>query len=146
MNQGKLAPVLLMLWRSKRLRRKASSSLLCQAISLTAATGALERQASFFDSIQQSRFSARSRQRTEDERLEASGQASVIASASVAFMDPRTIAVMDAKALFDSVSSDLTAGEGGGDHQGMPLCASRATPATPLDSAQLESQLCADEG
>ena len=51
MNPGKLAPVSLMQWRSKRLRRKASSSLLREAISMSAATGALERLDAFFQSL-----------------------------------------------------------------------------------------------
>ena len=51
MNQGQKAPVSLMQWRSKRLRRKAASSMLCESISLSAASGALERQDAFMDSI-----------------------------------------------------------------------------------------------
>ena len=39
LNLGENAPVSLVQWRSKRLRRKASSSLLCESISLSAATG-----------------------------------------------------------------------------------------------------------
>jgi len=57
MNKGKLSPISLMQWRSKRLRRKASSSLLCEAISMSAATGALERLDAFSQSISQSGFS-----------------------------------------------------------------------------------------
>lgn len=41
MNQGKPAPISLMQWRSKRLRRKASSPLLCEVISLSGGAGAL---------------------------------------------------------------------------------------------------------
>ena len=51
MNQDKMAPISLMQWRSKRLRQKVSSSLLCEAISMSAATGALERLDAFFHSI-----------------------------------------------------------------------------------------------
>eukprot|EP00435_Cladocopium_sp_Y103_P022410 s406_g5.t1 len=82
MNQGKSAPVSLVQWRSKRLRRKALSSLLRKAISMSAATGALERSDAFFQSIGRSKFSPRGRQLTEDQYLEASGKARVIANDS----------------------------------------------------------------
>ena len=111
MNQGMQAPVSLMQWRSKRLRRKASSSMLCEAISMSAATGALERQVAFMESIKTSYYSPRQRQRTEDESLEAAGKATVIASESTAFVDPLSIVVMDAKALFDALHSEQPQGD-----------------------------------
>ena len=97
MNQGKLAPISLMQWRSKRLRRKASSSLLCEAISMSAATGALERLDAFFQSISQSGFSRRMQQQKEDQLLEAFGESTEIASDSIQYRDPHSICVMDAK-------------------------------------------------
>ena len=59
----------LMQWRSKRLRRKAASSLLSESISLSAATAALERQDAFMESIRRSHFKPRVRQKSEDEKL-----------------------------------------------------------------------------
>ena len=111
MNAGKMAPVSLMQWRSKRLRRKASSSLLCEAISMSAATGALERQDAFMESIRLSHFKPRARQKSEDEHLAAMGKNMVIANESQAFRDPRSLAVMDAKALFDNLTTDQSQGE-----------------------------------
>eukprot|EP00435_Cladocopium_sp_Y103_P022132 s1863_g5.t1 len=111
MNQGKLAPISLMQWRSKRLRRKASSSLLCEAISMSAATGSLERLDAFFQSISQSGFSPRMKQQTEDQYLEASGKATVIASDSNRYRDPHSICVMDAKSLFDALNSEQSQGD-----------------------------------
>ena len=111
MNLGESAPVSLMQWRSKRLRRKASSSLLCEAISMSAATGALERLDAFFQSISLSNFSPRRKQLTEDQFLEASGKATVIAADSKNFVDPHSICVMDAKSLYDALNSEQSQGD-----------------------------------
>jgi len=110
MNEGKLAPVSLMQWKSKRLRRKASSSLLCESISFSAGTGALERQDAFMASIRFSNFRPRDRQKSEDEVLSLMGKASVIADESLEYRDPRSLAVADAKALYDSLASEQSHG------------------------------------
>ena len=111
LNRGESAPVSLMQWRSKRLRRKAASSLLCEAISMSAATGSLERLDAFFQSIAMSHFSPRRKQLTEDQYLEASGKATVIASDSKNFVDPHSVFVMDAKSLYDSLNSEQSQGD-----------------------------------
>ncbi len=111
MNRGETSPISLMEWRSRRLRRKAASSLLCESISLSAGTGALERQDAFMQSIQFSHFSPRMRQRTEDEMLSIMGKTTVIANESAEYRDPKSLAVMDAKALFDSQNSEQSQGE-----------------------------------
>ena len=111
MNQGQKAPVSLMQWRSKRLRRKAASSMLCESISLSAASGALERQDAFMDSIRFSNFNPRSRQKQEDLQMEVMGKSTVFAKESKAFRDPRSIVVMDAKALFDGLCSEQSSGD-----------------------------------
>jgi hypothetical protein len=111
LNRGESAPVSLMQWRSKRLRRKAASSLLCEAISMSAATGSLERLDAFFQSIAMSHFSPRRKQLTEDQYLEASGKATVIASDSKNFVDPHSVCVMDAKSLYDSLNSEQSQGD-----------------------------------
>ena len=111
MNPGKLAPVSLMQWRSKRLRRKASSSLLREAISMSAATGALERLDAFFQSISLSEISPRRKLQSEDQYLEASGKATVIANDSSTYRDPHGLCVMDAKSLFDALNSEQSQGD-----------------------------------
>ena len=111
MNLGERSPVSLMQWRSKRLRRKAASSLLCEAISMSAATGALEKQDAFMESIRLANYCPRSRQRTEDEYLSLAGKSTVLAKESNHFVDPRALAVVDAKALFDALLSDQPQGQ-----------------------------------
>ena len=111
MNCGETSPISLMQWRSRRLRRKAASSLLCESISLSAGTGALERQDAFMQSIQFSHFSPRTRQRTEDEMLSIMGKTTVIANESAEYRDPKSLAVIDAKALYDSLNSEQSQGE-----------------------------------
>eukprot|EP00435_Cladocopium_sp_Y103_P070714 s172_g35.t2 len=111
LNRGEAAPISLIQWRSKRLRRKASSSLLCEAISMSAATGALERLDAFFQSISQSDYSPRRKQLTEDQYLEASGKATVIANDSSIYRDPHSICVMDAKSLYDALNSEQSQGD-----------------------------------
>ena len=109
-NQGRSAPMSLMQWRSRRLRRKAASSLLCEAISMSAATAAMERLVAFFESIRYSGFNPRSKQRSEDELLATFGKTKVIAAEVEAFKDPHGVALMDAKALYDSLNSDQSQG------------------------------------
>ena len=111
MNRGALAPVSLMQWRSKRLRRKASSSLLCEAISMSAATAALERQDAMMEAISKSHFNPRRRQRNEDDLLELAGKATVIASQSGQYMDPKSLVLMDAKSLYDSLNAEQAHGD-----------------------------------
>ena len=111
LNQGQTAPVSLMQWRSKRLRRKAASSMMCESIAMSAATGALERQDAFMHSLRFSNFSPRERQRGEDARMEMLGKTSVFSKDVSAFQDPASIIVMDAKALFDNLGSEQSQGD-----------------------------------
>ena len=111
LNQGQTAPVSLMQWRSKRLRRKAASSMMCESIAMSAATGALERQDAFMHSLRFSNFSPRERQRGEDSRMEMPGKTSVFLKDVGAFQDPASIVVMDAKALFDNLVSEQSQGD-----------------------------------
>lgn len=111
LNRGEEAPVSLMQWQSKRLRRKASSSLLREANSMSAATGALERLDAFLESIQFSNYSPRVRQAKEDEYLAAAGKTMVIATDSKQYRDPHSIIVMDAKSLYDALRSEQSQGD-----------------------------------
>ena len=78
---------------------------------MSAATGAMERLDTFFQSIAMSHFSPRRKQLTEDQYLEASGKATVIAPDSKNFVDPHSICVMDAKSLYDSLNSEQSQGD-----------------------------------
>jgi len=111
LNQGARAPVSLMPWRSKRLRRKAALSMMCESIVMSAATGALERQDAFMHSIRFSNNSPRLRQKGEDERMDMLGKTSVFAKDVSAFRDPASIVVMDAKVLFGNLGSEQSQGE-----------------------------------
>ena len=106
MNLGIPAPISLTRWCSRRLRRKASSSMLCEAIAMSSATAALEKQDALWDALRFSFYDPRQRQRTEEETLELQGKSSVIASEAPLYRDPRSIAILDAKSLFDSLLSD----------------------------------------
>ena len=110
LNKGASAPVSLMQWRSKRLRRKAASSLLCETISLSTASAALERQDAFFQSVRFAHFHPRSRQKLEDEELAVAGKATVVAAESEGFTDPGSILVVDAKSLYDAMNTEQSHG------------------------------------
>ena len=79
---GKPGPVSLMKWQSRRLRRKAQSSMLCEAISLSAATGSLEEQDALWDAMRLSNYQPRQRQRNEEITLELQGKTTVISQDS----------------------------------------------------------------
>ena len=77
---------------------------------MSAATAAMERLVAFFESIRYSGFNPRSKQRSEDELLATFGKTKVIAAEVEAFKDPHGVALMDAKALYDSLNSDQSQG------------------------------------
>ena len=56
LNAGAEAPISLISWRSKRLRRKAGSTTLCESISLSTALAAMEKQVATWRSFQHSNF------------------------------------------------------------------------------------------
>ena len=103
LNTGKKAPISLMKWQSRRLRRKAQSSMLCEAISLSAATGSLEKQDALWDAMRLSNYQPRQRQACEETALELQGKTTVISQDSGLFRDPRSVVVIDAKSLYDSL-------------------------------------------
>ncbi|CAE7807940.1 unnamed protein product [Symbiodinium sp. CCMP2592] len=105
LNLGKPAVVSLTRWCSRRLRRKASSSMLCEAISFSSATAALEKQDALWDALRISYYDPRQRQRVEEETLELQGKSTVIASDAPLYQDPRSLVIIDAKSLFDSLLS-----------------------------------------
>ena len=110
LNLGMRAPVSLVGWKSRRLRRKAGSTMLCESISLSTALGALEKQIATWDSFRLSRFDVRQRV-LEDDHAGTRGEPTVIASDDPNYQDPLSLAVVDAKSLFDTAATEQAAGE-----------------------------------
>ena len=112
LNLGKEAPVSLLSWRSRRLRRKAGSTMLSESISLASALGSLERQVAFFKSIRFSRFNPRTlAEREEEPECTLRGKASVIASEDELYTDPDSVCIVDAKSLYDASNTEQAVGE-----------------------------------
>ena len=111
LSRGDKSPVSIMAWRSRKLRRKAGNTLLCESIALSTALGALERQVAMWKSLTLASFTARQLTLEDTEEAEIRGQASVIASECQAYVDPAAVAVVDAKSLFDGVHSEQAQGE-----------------------------------
>ena len=107
LNLGKAAPVSLITWRSRKLRRKAGPTNLCEAISMSTALGSMEKQVAMLESLRFSRYSPLEIE--DDGGLQ--GKASVIASENPTFRDPSMIAVIEAKSVFDSVKNEQAQGE-----------------------------------
>ncbi|CAK9079343.1 GTP-binding protein TypA/BipA-like [Durusdinium trenchii] len=61
--------------------------------------------------ISKSHFNPRRRQRNEDDLLELGGKATVIASQSGQYMDPKSLVLMDAKSLYDSLNAEQAHGD-----------------------------------
>lgn len=97
-------------WKSRRLRRKAGSTCLCEAISLSTALGALEKQIAMWNSIRISRYDPRV-QSEENDDGGLRGKPVVIAAENPDFADPLSVAVVDAKSVFDASSSEQAAGD-----------------------------------
>ena len=105
LNRGEEAPVSLIAWRSKKIRRKAGSTTLCESISLSTALAAMEKQVATLTSFQVSRFDPRSLAQDIEVEMGLRGPPTVIAAEDPKFVDPQTIAIIDAKSVFDSTSS-----------------------------------------
>ena len=110
-NRGDKSPVSIMSWRSRKLRRKAGNTLLCESIALSTALGALERQVAMWRSLISASFTAREITVEDTEEAEMRGQASAVASECNAYVDPNAVAVVDAKSLYDGVHSEQAQGE-----------------------------------
>ena len=105
LNAGAEAPISLISWRSKRLRRKAGSTTLCESISLSTALAAMEKQVATMRSFQYSSFDPKKFMDDVEVTMGLRGPPTVIASENPKFEDPLTIAVIDAKSVFDSTAS-----------------------------------------
>ena len=107
LNAGKFAPISLISWRSKKLRRKAGSTTLCESISLSTALAAMEKQVAMWKSFQYSRFDPKMIAEELDVEIQRGlrGPPTVIAAENPTFTDPDVVAIIDAKSVFDSTSS-----------------------------------------
>eukprot|EP00435_Cladocopium_sp_Y103_P058566 s3579_g20.t1 len=104
------APVSLISWKSRRLRRKAGSIMLCESISLSTALCALEKQIAFWDSIRLSRYDVRKQREDKDDkgmRVEPT----VVATDDPSHNDPLSLAIVDAKSVFDASATEQATGE-----------------------------------
>ena len=110
LNQGSEAPISLLAWKSRRLRRKAGNTMLCESISLSTALGALERQIAMWNSFRLSRFDPRQQAESDDHRGRR-GAPTVIASDDPGFTDPLSVAIIDAKSLFDAAATEQSSGD-----------------------------------
>lgn len=109
LNKGLEAKITLISWKSRKLRRKAGSTMLCESISLSTALGALEKQVAMWKSICQSRFDVRKQVEAEDTKG-LHGSCTVIASEDANYTDPKAIAIVDAKSVFDASASEQAQG------------------------------------
>ena len=110
LNQGVEAPVSLIAWKSRKMRRKAGSTMLCEAVSLSTALGALERQEAMLESLLISRFNVRLKAE-QDDHGGLHEQPSVLANESQSFLDPKAVAVVDAKSVYDACANEQAQGE-----------------------------------
>jgi len=110
LNQGLDAPISLLAWKSRRLRRKAGNTMLCESISLSTALGALERQIAMWNSFRLSRYDPRLQAELDDSQGRR-GAPVVVASDDPDFADPLSIAIIDAKSLFDASASEQSSGD-----------------------------------
>eukprot|EP00435_Cladocopium_sp_Y103_P028601 s1454_g7.t1 len=107
LNQGKFAPVSLIAWRSKKLRRKAANTTLCESISLSTALASMEKQVAVWRSIRFSRFDPKVIAEDIDIEVQRGlrGPATVIAAENPSYVDPDVITIIDAKSVYDSTSN-----------------------------------------
>ena len=110
LNQGLEAPMSIISWKSRRLRRKAGSTCLCEAISLSTALGALEKQIAMWNSICLSRYDPRIQSEADDDKG-LRRKPVVIASEDPNFSDPLSLAIVDAKSVFDASANEQAAGD-----------------------------------
>eukprot|EP00435_Cladocopium_sp_Y103_P013823 s2886_g3.t1 len=110
LSRGLDAPVSLISWKSRRLRRKAGSTMLCESISLSTALGALEKKIAFWDSIRLSRYDVRKQHEDKDDKG-MRGEPTVVATDDPLHSDPQSLAIVDAKSVFDASATEQATGE-----------------------------------
>jgi len=99
--RGERAPVSFVHWNSKKLRRKANSSLLCEAQSANISTGKWLQSANMEMSLRFASF------RTNDSLYDHEPEApTVLTKRTRKAVDPSGMLVMDAKSLFDAIHNE----------------------------------------
>ena len=111
LNKGLEAPVSIIGWCSRKLRRKATSSLLSEAVATSTAMGSLEKQVAMWESLTKSRFDPKDMSVDIEISMGLRGSATVIASEGRNYVDPKCVVLVDAKSLFDAASSEQARGE-----------------------------------
>ena len=84
--------------------------MLCDSVSSSTALGALEKQIATWDSIRISRYDVRQRRLDEDDSG-MHGEPTVLATDDPLHQDPLSLAIVDAKSLFDGAASEQASGE-----------------------------------
>ena len=105
LNRGQFAPVSLISWRRKKLRRKAASTTLCESISLSTALASLEKQAATMKSFRFSRYDPSQVVEDMDVLMGLRGPPVVISTEDPRHQDPEAVAIIDAKSVYDSTAS-----------------------------------------
>ena len=111
LNAGGNAPISLIAWKSRRMKRKAGNTLLCESIALSTAMGALEKQVATWKSFTVSHFKAKDLDDATDLTEALTEAPSVIAAENEKYSDPAAVAIADAKSLFDALHSEQASGE-----------------------------------
>ena len=111
LNGGKEAPISLIGWRSRKLRRKAANTLLCESMSMSAAVGALEKQVATWRSFTVSRYDPKEIAVDMEVELGLRGSSQVLAEQEARIKDPIAVAVVDAKSLYDAAASEQAQGD-----------------------------------
>ena len=99
--RGEVAPISFVHWKSKKLRRKANSSLLCEALSANISIGKWIQAVNLEMSMRFSSF--RTNDPLYDYELEAH---TVLSKRTRTAVNPAGMLVMDAKSLFDSIHNE----------------------------------------
>ena len=108
LNLGRQAPISLIAWKSRRMKRKAGNTLLCESIAMSTAMGALERQVATWKSLTVSKYDPKDDGGEEDEE---ESKLTVIAAEDPNYLDPKAVAIADAKSLYDALHSEQSHGD-----------------------------------
>eukprot|EP00439_Symbiodinium_sp_Y106_P027348 s5817_g3.t1 len=111
LSRGEEAPISLISWRSRKLRRKAGNTLLCESIALSAAMGAAEKQVAMWKSFTTAFYDPRSIAVDDEVSRGLRGPSTVIATEAQDYQDPQVIAVADAKSLYDATVTEQAQGD-----------------------------------
>ena len=107
-NLGETAPMSLLGWRSRRMKRKAASSMLCEALCLSSATAELEWLTEYMDGLSWTNYADRVRKR---EELAINPDHYVLKKDNPRLRDPAAVVWIDAKSLYDALNSEQTVQE-----------------------------------